>query len=221
MQVGDQFFAAGLVQRGQGFIEQQHGRLREQGTANRHALRFATRQVAWVPRQQRSNTQQLHHGIETEACLAACAVAAVEQIATYLQVREQACVLEHVTHVALVHGKVDALRAVEQAAAIHLDAPGHRRHQAGDGVEHGGLAGAGGAHQRDHARFVFNAHMAMEGATPQFDIDPQHQPSSSACREWWRRTSHSENSSAASEIATATAASRQMPASPSGTCISP
>ena len=184
LQVGDQFFAAGLVQRGQRFIEQQHGRLREQGATNRHALRFATGQVAWVPRQQRSNTQQFHHRIEAEACAIARTVAAVQQVAAHLQVREQACVLEHVTHVALVHGKVDALRAVEQAAAIHLDAPGHRRHQAGDGVEHGGLTRAGGAHQCDHARIVFNAHVAMEGATLQFDIDPQHQPSSSVCRVW-------------------------------------
>src|SRR3546814_1514964 len=41
LEVGDQFVAAGLVEVRQRLVEQQDARLRQQGAAERHALRFA------------------------------------------------------------------------------------------------------------------------------------------------------------------------------------
>lgn len=91
-------------------------------------------------------------------------------------------------------------------------------HQAGNRVEHRGLAGTGWARQRHHTRSVLDTDMAFECAALQLQIDIQHQSSSRGCG---RRTSHSDSSNAANEIASATPASRQMPDSIPGTCISP
>src|SRR5690606_25137607 len=126
--------------------------------------------------------------------------------------------LEHVADVAAMGGYVDARGAVEQHPAVDRDPSRHRPHQAGDSVEGRGLACPGWPGQRQHARVLDDAHLALEAAEAKLDVDVQHQSRSPCC---WRRTSHSEAISAASEIATATAASRQMPASPPGTCIRP
>src|SRR5690606_3496395 len=73
-----------------------------------------------------------------------------------------------------VRRQVDAAGAVEQHAAIDHDAPGPGPHQPGDGIEHRGLARAGAARQRDHARAVLDADVALEVAALELDIERQH-----------------------------------------------
>src|SRR5690606_38086185 len=127
-------------------------------------------------------------------------------------------VLEYVADAAPVGGYVDAGGTVEQGAAVDHDAPRHRPHQARDRIQHRGLARARRSSQGEHARVLDDAHVALEAAAAQADVDVQHQ---SRSPRRWRRTSHSEASSAASEITTATTARRQIPDSPPGACISP
>ena len=146
-------------------------------------------------------------------------MAPVAEVAAHVEMREQARVLEDVTDAAPVRGQVDAARIVEQHAVVDDDAPRARSQQAGDRIEHAGLAGPRRARQCDHARAGFDPHAARETAALEADVDAERHGTRSSPR--WRRTSHSDASNAANEIATATAASRQMPASPPGTCISP
>src|SRR3546814_7027203 len=86
-------------------------------------------------------------------------------------------VLEHVADVAFVHRHVDAGSGVEQAAPVDLDPAFARRHQAGDGVQHGSLAGPGMAGQCDHPGIVMDADVAAEpagSARAAFDRSEEH-----------------------------------------------
>src|SRR3546814_17175765 len=73
-------------------------------------------------------------------------------------------VLEHGAEGAFGHRHVDAGSGVEQAAPVDLDPAFARRHQAGDGVQHGRLAGPGMAGQCDHPGIVMDADVAAEPA---------------------------------------------------------
>ncbi len=192
--------------------------MREQGAADRHPLRLAAGKIARAPAQQRPDAQQIDHRVEAEAHRGIPPMPPIAQVAAHIQVRKQPGVLEYIANAAAMGGHVDPVRAVEQHPAIHFDMAGHGCDQPGDGVEHGGLADAGRTGQRQYPRIRMDAHATMERTAPEFGIQSQHHASS---RPRWRRVSHSESSSATSEMAIATIASRQMPASPPGTCISP
>ena len=218
LQPGDEVLAARLVERRERLVEQQDRRLRQQRPPDRHPLRLAAGQVGRTPPQQVGDAQQFHHRVQSERrLLAALRVAAVQQVAAHVAVREQSRVLEHIADAAPVRGHVDAGGGIEQHPAIDGDAPGHRSQQPGDGIEHRGLARARRPGQGQHPRAGFDPHLALEVAPAQQHVDVEHQSSSSRRL---RRTSHSEAINAAREIATATRASRQMPASPPGTCSS-
>src|SRR3546814_16703224 len=76
---------------------------------------------------------------------------------------------------------VDAGSGVEQAAPVDLDPAFARRHQAGDGEQHGSLAGPGMAGQCDHPGIVVAANVAAEparSARATFDQDVQRKTTS-------------------------------------------
>ncbi len=129
--------------------------------------------------------------------------------------RKQPALLEHIADAPAVRRHVDARRGIEQHRIVERDAAAIGRDQPGDQVDERGLAGAGGSEQRGHAARALELRGERELAEPLFDVDGEHRHSP------WkrvpaRRASHSEATSAASEIAIATSTRRPAAASPPG-----
>jgi hypothetical protein len=228
LDIGQHLGLARRVQRGQRFVHQQQARLRQQGTADRHALALPPGQRVRRALQQGAEPEQFHHGVEGHACrlrARASAPQPVAQVAVHRQVREQPRVLEHHAERTPVHRQVDAARAVEEDLAAHLDAAAVRAQQPGHEVHERGLARAAGAEQGRQARqrqvdlaAVFEAAQALaRGHAQPVWRSAVHQ----ACP-IWRRTRcarRSETTMAASASASEISTRRSAAASPPGVCV--
>ena len=131
VEIGEDLGLAGLVQGGQRLVQQQQARAGQQRPADRHALPLAAREHAGPPLQQRADAQQARP--PRRGCRAAAVAgepAAVEQVATHGEVREQPGVLEDIADAPPMAGHVDPVRGVEQRLAIEDD-PAARRAGAG------------------------------------------------------------------------------------------
>ena len=99
------------------------------------------------------------------------AARAVQHVAADVEVGKQRQVLRHVADAAVVHGHVHAAPGIEQHVPADADHALVGPAQAGDGVQRGGLAGAGRAEQRHRARRDGLAQVESERAGAQADVD--------------------------------------------------
>ena len=112
---------------------------------------------------------------------------------------------------------VDPLRGVEQRLAVEDDPAAGRAEQAGDGVDHRGLAGARPTEQCRDAGVGGEADIEVQCAEPAGDSDLEHQMPRTIRATG--RASSSEASIAANARPIDTSVSRKAPDSPPGTWV--
>ena len=167
--------------------------------------------------EQRRQPEQLGHLFQGDRAGAVREAAAVEKVLAHRDVRQQAPFLEHVADAAPVHRDVDARRGVEQRLAVERDAAALRAQQAGDRVQHAGLARAGAPEQRGDPAVAGESRVERERAEALADGDFElHAP---WARRRARRRSTSDTTSALSESTTASTHRRSAWASPPGTWV--
>ena len=142
---------------------------------------------------------------------------AVIQVLPHRQVREQPAVLEHVADASQVARDPGPGGGVGQYLAIDHDPAPVGLLQPGDQVEYGRLARTRGPEQGGDARARLEADVDIEFPAPVADVDLQRHRDALPLRT--RRASHSETTSATSEIAMDTAVRRSAGASPPGTWV--
>ena len=130
---------------------------------------------------------------------------------------EKPAVLEHVTDLPQVAGRPGPGSGIHQDLVTQGNRPLGGPFQASDEVEHRGLAATRRAEQRRDSAFRLEPDLQVEVATPVADVDLQGHRDALALRT--RRASHSETTSATSEMAMDTAVSRSAGASPPGTWV--
>lgn len=152
-QVGQQpvqALAVHLVDGGEGFVQQQHARLAGQRARHRHALLLAARQ----PRRSAVLLRfgQAHLVQPAPGLALSLGGRQVQQRQPHVvqrrEMRHQRIVLEHQPDMALLRRHEDTGRGVAPDLVAHLNAAAMRAHKSGQHAQHGGLAGARGAHQR-------------------------------------------------------------------------
>ena len=186
--------------------------------ADRHPLALAARQHPGPSLQQRADSKQIHDLVEiTAPPPVAGEPAAVEQVTAHGQMREQPGVLEDIADAPPMAGHVDPLRGVEQRLAIEDDPTARRAEQAGDRVDHRGLAGPRPAEQRRDAGVGGEADVEIERAEPAGEIDLEHQMPRTIRATG--RASSSDASIAANARPIETSVSRKAPDSPPGTWV--
>ena len=136
--VAQHLMLARLIERRQRFVHQQQPRAHQQGAADRHPLLLATGQIRRPPFKQGFEAQQADHLVELDITPAGRGeIVAVTQIGMDRQMRKQAAILENVTDATARHRHINAARAVKQAFAVDADRSIVRRHQPGNGIDHG------------------------------------------------------------------------------------
>ena len=131
----------------QRLVQQEHGRVDDQGAGQRHPLLLPARQLPRQPLLQRVEPHQAQRFPHPRVALGAADPAHLQperDVGGHVHVREQRVGLEHHAGVARVR------RLARHVLAADQHAPGGRRHEARDHAERGGLAAARGAEQRHH-----------------------------------------------------------------------
>ncbi|MDT4813295.1 hypothetical protein FQZ97_462730 [compost metagenome] len=170
------------VERGKGFVEQQHLRLAGQRARQGHALLLAAREFLRPAVGQRGEAeagqQRLHAlGVAGRQRAAVPRGEPEGHVLAHREVREQRVVLEQVADAARRRRHVDALRGVVQRAAVEPHMARRGMQQAGDGLQGERLAGPRGAIQRGEGNVGLEAHGEVEAPGPvlhrelQIDID--------------------------------------------------
>ena len=140
------------VQVGQGFVKQQHGRLDDHGTGQRHTLLLAAGELVGEPLLHAFELHQLHYVIGAADDLILRDLGHTQTVGDVLpdvQVGEQGVGLEHHGDAPLVGGDLGYVPVSDE----HVAAGGILK--TGDHPQGGGLAAAGGAQQGDE-RVIFN-----------------------------------------------------------------
>src|SRR5690606_37020117 len=117
LEIGQHLVLAVLVERGERLVEQEHFGVGEERPPDRHALPFAARERTRPPRQQMLDAEQADDFLEGHARPPAGEPAAVEQVLSHAEMREQPALLKHDADAALVRRNIDALRGVEDGLA--------------------------------------------------------------------------------------------------------
>src|SRR5215468_8904524 len=100
LEIGEDFFLACPVERGEGLIHEQQFRLRKQRAAKRDALALAARQCSCRAIEQMSDAQEVHDFVEPDVLFFAGsqgAAVSVAQVTADRQMREKARLLEYIT----------------------------------------------------------------------------------------------------------------------------
>src|SRR6185437_2911187 len=144
--------------------------------------------------------------------------ASVVEIVPHRHVRKQPAFLKHSADAPLPGWHIDARRIVEQYIAVEHNAAAVGCDQPGNHVDDAGLAAAGRTEQRGRAACTLECRMKRQFTELLFDSDRKHDqaPCSRAVA---RRASHSDTTSAASEIMMEMTTSLSAAASPPGTCV--
>ena len=149
------------VQVGQRLVEQEHGRLEDEGAGDGHALLLAARQLAGQPVPEGVEADRGEAGARQSPRLPPAPpgdARPVGDVVEHAHVREQRIALEH--HADVAPGRAD----VGDVAVADQDAAGRRRLEAGDQAERRRLAAARGAEQGDEAAGLDGeAHVANRG----------------------------------------------------------
>ena len=118
-EVGEYLRLGIFIERGQGLVEQQQVRTREQRARNRHALTFAAGQIFGTAVEQRSQSQPFDRLLEGDAAFdIGGALPAVLQVTAHREVRKQTGFLEHVTDRTSMRRNENAARFVLPAFAV-------------------------------------------------------------------------------------------------------
>ena len=217
-QVGQDLGLAGLVQRGERLVHQKQARAAEQSPADGDALTLAARQGARPAGQQRADAQHLDHALHVGNIgpVAAGEPASVAEVLAHGHMREEPRLLEDVADAPPVRRQKNTLARIEQRIAIDPGMTGIDRDQAGQRVDHRGLARAGAAEQGGDAGRRLEGDVERKAGKGMADGDGQaHAPRILRATS---RLTHSDSSSAAIATTTETMTSRAAEASPPGTC---
>ena len=155
------------VQVGQRLVEQEHGRLEDEGAGDGHALLLAARQLAGQAVPEGAETDRGEAGARQSPRLPPAPpgdARPVGDIVEHAHVREQRIALEH--HADVAPGRAD----VGDVTVADQDAAGRRRLEAGDQAERRRLAAARGAEQGDEGA----------GSMSKLTRPPRHRPCSCA-----------------------------------------
>jgi hypothetical protein len=164
--------AEGAVQRGEGLVQQQDGRLRRQRPCQGHALLLPPGKLPRPPVPQRRELhhfQQLRHARGNAGARLAAGAGPVCDVVRHRHVREKGVVLEHDADAPAVGRQHVHRGAVDQ----HL--PRRWPDEARDAPQQGGLPAAGRAEQRQHlARPGGQAHRVQRGEGAVAHCQAQH-----------------------------------------------
>ncbi len=206
---------ARVVERGERLVHQQQAGRGQERTPERDPLLLAAGERSGMAVEQAPDPEQVDHGGELHAALAARhEPAAEQQVLPHRQVREQPSFLEHVADAPAVPGHEHAARGVDQRRAVDHDATALGAQKSGDDVDQRALAGAGAAEQRGQPSRRHEAGIEGECSQPMGDADLE----AHSDHDRWptRRAISSDMSSAPIEIAIETRVRRSAPASPPG-----
>ena len=218
LDVGQDLGLARLVEGRQRLVHQQQAGVGEQRPADGDALLLPAREPPRPPLQQTGDAQQIDHALEIVAPLGGRREpAAVQQVLSHGQMREQAAFLEHVADAALVSRHEDAARRIDEACAVDEHRALLGTNEPGDDIDQRCLARPGAAEQCGEAATRLEARFEAEAAEGVPDVDRERHSISS--RRLAERAISSEASSASMAIATDTAVRRSAPRSPPGTCV--
>jgi hypothetical protein len=132
------------VERGQRFVEEQHGRIARQRPGERDALALAARELADTRAAQLADAEALQELIRLRPVPRAEA-----HVPEHVEVREERVLLEQVADAAMLGRDVAAPLGVEQYYLVDADRSRLRPQQAGNDAERRGLAGARRSDQRE------------------------------------------------------------------------
>ncbi len=161
----DQPFAEFLpdfgVHRAERFVEQQDVRLGGEGAGDGHALALPAGELVRMPLFQALEAEKFEQFLDTRFAIFALPVFDFQAEGDVIEdghALEEGVVLEHEPDVALLHGHIVDLLAMDEDVAFG------GRFQTGDHAQNGGLAAAAGAEQRhEFAVFDFKIDLADGG----------------------------------------------------------
>ena len=130
------------VERRKGLVEQQQIGVRGEGSAERHALLLAARELAGVAWLQATEPEPLDHHLRAlPAPRRRPTLEAEGDVVAHAEVRKQRVALEDVPEAACSRRAVDAARTVEQEQVVEDHTPGVGSDESGEAVQRQRLAG--------------------------------------------------------------------------------
>ena len=201
-----------------GSSHQQNPRRAQQRPADGDPLLLASGQPRRPPVEKVADAQDLHDVAPLGGPGAAVPrrkPAAEREVLAHREMGKQAGLLEHVTDATAVRRQGDPAAGVEEYRVAGRNPPLVRPQQAGDGVDHRCLAGAGTPEQRSDPVRCREGGIQLEAAETMAERNVE--AHLSAILRAMRRETNSEAKSAAIAIATETITSRSADDSPPGT----
>ena len=151
LQLDLHLFAQLGIERPERFIEQQHLRVVDQRPGQGHALPLATAELVGLAMPEAAQANRLEHLVGPRAPRRLAHLLHLQPVLHVLQhghVRKQGVVLEHGVDIAIERCQPGDIATLQEDGACR------RALEAGDHSQHGGLAAAGRAEQREELAFA-------------------------------------------------------------------